>query len=71
MHPLRPALIRFIFVNQEEGRLVDERIAAWRFRPHPLVAGVPAKVVGYAGCTEPARAMDHNVEPVAAPEDKG
>ena len=31
------------------------------------VAGVPAKVVGYAGCTEPARAMDHNVEPVAAP----
>jgi serine O-acetyltransferase len=29
------------------------------------VAGVPAKVVGYAGCTEPARAMDHNVEPVA------
>jgi len=30
------------------------------------VAGVPAKVVGYAGCTEPARAMDHNVEQVAA-----
>ncbi|PZF76868.1 serine O-acetyltransferase [Aestuariivirga litoralis] len=29
------------------------------------VAGVPAKVVGYAGCTEPARAMDHNVEQVA------
>jgi glucose-6-phosphate 1-epimerase len=38
---------------------------------HVTVAGVPAKVVGYAGCTEPARAMDHNVEPVAAPEDKG
>ncbi|MCX7344559.1 MAG: serine O-acetyltransferase [Alphaproteobacteria bacterium] len=33
------------------------------------VAGVPAKVVGYAGCTEPARAMDHNVEPVAADPD--
>ena len=32
------------------------------------VAGVPAKVVGTAGCTEPARAMDHNVEPVAAGE---
>ena len=30
------------------------------------VAGVPAKVVGYAGCTEPSRAMDHNVEQVAA-----
>ena len=33
--------------------------------PNTTVAGVPAKVVGYAGCTEPARAMDHNVEPVA------
>lgn len=29
------------------------------------VAGVPAKIVGYAGCEEPARVMDHNVEPVA------
>jgi serine O-acetyltransferase len=29
------------------------------------VAGVPAKVVGYAGCAEPARSMDHQVEPVA------
>jgi len=26
---------------------------------------VPAKIVGYAGCEEPARVMDHNVEPVA------
>jgi len=25
------------------------------------VAGVPAKVVGYAGCSEPARAMDHTI----------
>jgi serine O-acetyltransferase len=25
------------------------------------VAGVPAKVVGYSGCEEPARAMDHRV----------
>jgi serine O-acetyltransferase len=30
------------------------------------VAGVPAKVVGYAGCEEPARAMDHQVEPEPA-----
>ncbi|MGQ0486541.1 MAG: serine O-acetyltransferase [Hyphomicrobiales bacterium] len=29
------------------------------------VAGVPAKIVGYAGCEEPARVMDHNVQPVA------
>ncbi len=34
--------------------------------PNTTVAGVPAKVVGYAGCEEPARIMDHNVEPVAA-----
>ncbi|CAN5365059.1 serine O-acetyltransferase [soil metagenome] len=25
------------------------------------VAGVPAKVVGYAGCEEPSRIMDHNI----------
>jgi serine O-acetyltransferase len=30
------------------------------------VAGVPAKIVGYAGCAEPSRTMDHQVEPVAA-----
>jgi serine O-acetyltransferase len=30
--------------------------------PNLTVAGVPAKVVGTAGCVEPARAMDHNVE---------
>ncbi len=31
--------------------------------PNRTVAGVPAKIVGYAGCAEPARAMDHRVEP--------
>jgi serine O-acetyltransferase len=35
------------------------------------VAGVPAKVVGYAGCSEPARSMDHliadNGEPQESP----
>ncbi|MBG1231290.1 serine O-acetyltransferase [Aestuariivirga litoralis] len=30
--------------------------------PNTTVAGVPAKIVGKAGCAEPARAMDHNVE---------
>lgn len=36
--------------------------------PNVTVAGVPAKIVGYAGCAEPARVMDHqveNLEPVA------
>jgi len=27
------------------------------------VAGVPAKEVGFAGCAEPSRSMDHQVEP--------
>ena len=33
------------------------------------VAGVPAKVVGIAGCSEPSRSMDHNVAQVAASGD--
>jgi serine O-acetyltransferase len=33
--------------------------------PNRTVAGVPAKIVGYAGCEEPARSMDHKVEDVA------
>lgn len=39
--------------------------------PNSTVAGVPAKVVGYAGCSEPARAMDHNVEKVAGSAREG
>ncbi|MFT3986505.1 serine O-acetyltransferase [Aestuariivirga sp.] len=39
--------------------------------PNSTVAGVPAKVVGYAGCSEPALVMDHNVEPVAAEAERG
>ncbi len=35
------------------------------------VAGVPAKIVGYAGCAEPARAMDHQVENVADQPENG
>lgn len=31
--------------------------------PNRTVAGVPAKIVGFAGCAEPARVMDHQVEP--------
>jgi serine O-acetyltransferase len=30
--------------------------------PNRTVAGVPAKIVGYAGCDEPARAMNQQVE---------
>jgi serine O-acetyltransferase len=34
--------------------------------PHnKTVAGVPARIVGEAGCSEPARSMDHHVEAVA------
>ena len=41
-----------------------------RARFSDFVTG-PAKVVGYAGCTEPARAMDHNVDQVAREGEKG
>ncbi|MBI2719195.1 MAG: serine O-acetyltransferase [Rhizobiales bacterium] len=39
--------------------------------PNTTVAGVPAKVVGRAGCSEPALVMDHNVEPVAEEAESG
>jgi serine O-acetyltransferase len=39
--------------------------------PNRTVAGVPAKIVGYAGCEEPSRAMDHNVETVAPTGEEG
>ena len=32
--------------------------------PHMTVAGVPARVVGEAGCAEPARAMDQMLHDV-------
>ena len=35
------------------------------------VAGVPAKVVGYAGCSEPARTMDHRLGSVGATQSGG
>ncbi|MBC8038746.1 MAG: serine O-acetyltransferase [Rhizobiales bacterium] len=61
-----------ILGNIEVGRC--SRVAACSVVLHDVpanttVAGVPAKVVGYAGCEEPARVMDHNVEPVAATAD--
>jgi serine O-acetyltransferase len=33
--------------------------------PNRTVAGVPARIVGFAGCDEPARTMDHQVDAVA------
>ncbi len=61
-----------ILGNIEIGRC--SRVAACSVVLHDVpanttVAGVPAKVVGYAGCEEPARVMDHNVEAVAASVD--
>ncbi|MBK8771964.1 MAG: serine O-acetyltransferase [Rhizobiales bacterium] len=38
--------------------------------PNRTVAGVPAKIVGYAGCEEPSRAMDHQVDAVAEGADQ-
>ncbi len=39
--------------------------------PHRTVAGVPAKIVGMAGCEEPARSMDHQVDAVAGEGEPG
>ncbi|MFO1033064.1 MAG: serine O-acetyltransferase [Hyphomicrobiales bacterium] len=52
------------------------RVAACSVVLHPVppnstVAGVPAKVVGYAGCAEPSRAMDHQVDDVASGPKQG
>jgi predicted alpha/beta-fold hydrolase len=35
-------------VNYEEGEVVEETIAAWRFRPHPLVASGHAQTIAGA-----------------------
>lgn len=35
--------------------------------PNRTVAGVPAKIVGYSGCDEPARNMDHMIEETEVP----
>jgi serine O-acetyltransferase len=37
--------------------------------PKSTVAGVPARLVGSAGCEEPARRMDHSIEDVAGLQD--
>jgi serine O-acetyltransferase len=37
--------------------------------PKSTVAGVPARIVGSAGCEEPARRMDHSIEDVAGLQD--
>jgi serine O-acetyltransferase len=56
-----------ILGNIEVGR--NSRVAAGSvvLKPVPpctTVAGVPAKVVGEAGCAEPARSMDHRLKDV-------
>jgi len=55
-----------ILGNIEIGRC--SRVAACSVVLHNVpanrtVAGVPAKEVGFAGCAEPSRSMDHQVEP--------
>jgi serine O-acetyltransferase len=38
--------------------------------PNRTVAGVPAKIVGFAGCEEPSRSMDHQVDAVAGTDEQ-
>jgi serine O-acetyltransferase len=37
--------------------------------PKSTVAGVPARLIGTAGCEEPARLMDHHIEDIAGLQD--
>jgi serine O-acetyltransferase len=37
--------------------------------PKSTVAGVPARIVGAAGCEEPARRMDHTIDDIAGLQD--
>ena len=52
----------------ECSRVASGSVVLHDVPPARTVAGVPAKVVGYAGCSEPARSMDHTIDTVEPPE---
>ena len=43
------------------SRIAAGSVVLQNVPPNSTMAGVPAKVVGYAGCAEPARVMDHTI----------
>ena len=43
------------------ARIASGSVVLHDVPPNRTVAGVPAKVVGFAGCDEPARKMDHTL----------
>ncbi len=52
----------------ECSRVASGSVVLHDVPPSRTVAGVPAKVVGYAGCAEPARSMDHTMDAIEPPE---
>ncbi|NNE25166.1 MAG: serine O-acetyltransferase [Rhizobiales bacterium] len=52
----------------ECSRVASGSVVLHDVPPARTVAGVPARVVGYAGCSEPARSMDHTMDTVEPPE---
>ena len=52
----------------ECSRVASGSVVLHDVPPARTVAGVPARVVGYAGCSEPARSMDHTMDGVEPPE---
>ncbi len=52
----------------ECSRVASGSVVLHDVPPNRTVAGVPAKVVGYAGCAEPATSMDQTFDTVEPPE---
>jgi serine O-acetyltransferase len=51
------------------GRSAAGSVVLHSVPPKSTVAGVPARIVGNAGCEEPARRMDHSIEDIAGLQD--
>lgn len=46
-------------------RVASGSVVLHEVPPNRTVAGVPARIVGYAGCEEPSTSMDHVIEPIS------
>jgi serine O-acetyltransferase len=51
------------------SRIAAGSVVLTNVPPKSTVAGVPARIVGAAGCDEPARRMDHTIDDIAGLQD--
>lgn len=51
------------------SRIAAGSVVLTNVPPKSTVAGVPARIVGAAGCEEPARRMDHTIDDIAGLQD--